>query len=149
MHPMLTQPSDQRWQLRVDHRFATGQDHMLTTVLLCVGEDLVNFFGIAFRIPRSVGRIAKPASQIAAAGADKNARDSGESPFALDAMENFGDSNHRLGQEKQNMAWILAAYNYILVSPAVESCVGRRNIVNDFEKRIPLQWLKVRLFKTN
>jgi hypothetical protein len=54
-------------------------------------KDILNAVGVTFGFPGSVTGIAEPAAQVAAAGANEDARSPGEEPFSLNALENLGN----------------------------------------------------------
>jgi len=74
-----------------DHRLTAGDHHMLAPKSIDFVKDILNAVGVTFGFPGSVTGIAEPASQVAAAGANEDARSPGEEPFSLNALENLGN----------------------------------------------------------
>jgi len=72
-----------RDQFGKQHRFSARQDRVPTVVLAHPFEDFFDRQILAFGIPRGERRVAEPASQIAAGGAQKHARRPRQEALAL------------------------------------------------------------------
>ncbi len=58
--------------------------------------------------PRGVGRVAKPAAEVASGGSDEKARGPGEDAFPLSACKGFRDAQAtpiRLGRAMRNLSF--------------------------------------------
>lgn len=71
------------FDLVTEHRFAAGNDDVFTVELSDVFQDLIDGHFLTFRIPGGVRRIAEPAAQIAATGANEDRGDPDPFAFAL------------------------------------------------------------------
>lgn len=74
-----------------DHRFTAGDHHMFGPKRIDFAQDFLDRISIPFGLPGSVSGITEPASQVAAAGANEDARSPGKEPFSLNALENLGN----------------------------------------------------------
>ena len=85
-------------RIRRQHRFAAGQHHMRQPRIDCGLNNLVNALMFAGWFPRRVRRIAEPAAEITAAGADKIAFRTGQYAFTLPTGKSFTDAQRRPGR---------------------------------------------------
>lgn len=76
-----------------DHRFAAGEHDVSNTRSIDLLKDIFDALLGAFGFPGSVAGIAEPASQIAAARADKQAWGARKHSFALNTFKDFCDAN--------------------------------------------------------
>jgi hypothetical protein len=74
-----------------DHRLTAGDHHMFAPKHIDLAQYFLDLVRVPFGLPGSVSGIAEPASQVAAAGANEDARSPGEEPFSLNALENLGN----------------------------------------------------------
>ena len=74
-----------------DHRLTAGDHHMFGPKRIDFAQYFLDRVRVPFGLPGSVSGIAEPASQVATAGANEDARSPGEEPFSLNALENLGN----------------------------------------------------------
>lgn len=72
-----------------DHRLTAGDHHMFGPKRIDFAQYFLDRMSVPFGLPGSVSGIAEPASQVATAGANEDARSSGKEPFSLNALENL------------------------------------------------------------
>ncbi len=106
--------SAQLRQVAHDHRFPAGYNDVLAIESQRLIDYRLEIERLPLGIPRSIGCVAKPASQVASTGSDKNARRAGKLPFTLNTVKYFGDSNHatetRLGFLRSSITFIPSLY---------------------------------------
>ncbi len=71
------------------HRFTARDHNVLRPPFRSRRDDCIDGARIPFWLPGRIAGVAKPASQVAATGANKHAGGPRKSTFPLDAMENF------------------------------------------------------------
>ena len=94
----------ERDQLAIQHRLAAGHHDVAGVPLLDLGDDFVDRQVLAFRPPRGVRRVAEPAPQIAAAGADKHARRAREQSLALNRTVDFRDLHRSMDSPQRTQS---------------------------------------------
>jgi len=74
-----------------DHRLTAGDHHMFGPKRIDLAQYFLDRMSVPFGFPGSVSGIAEPASEVAAASANEDARSPGKEPFSLNALENLGN----------------------------------------------------------
>ena len=89
-------------------RFASGQNNMGLTRSHDLVDDRFDRHGFAGWIPRGIGSVAEPTSQVAAAGADEEAVRTGQLSLALPAGERFGNTDRPPGRRLRPVRYLRA-----------------------------------------
>lgn len=84
-----------------DHRFSPGDHDVFDPKVFDLPKDFFDAQGVTFGFPGRVAGIAIPTAQIAAAGANKNARRTSQEAFALNALENLGNPDQSMAFYKR------------------------------------------------
>jgi hypothetical protein len=97
VQPRIAQPAGQITDLTLDQRLTARDHHMLSAGRQRLGHDLGRGAPRPFRLPGRVRRVAPPAPEVAARGADEERPHSGQHALALEAEKGLGDV-HRRGE---------------------------------------------------